>query len=128
MIVGALRPPIAPPTPLANAAPLLQPLFGSWQLAQEIVSSLDSRGSKYSCLPRAIFAAVGWLSAGHLTAGRPFGTAGGSSATTVAASESATSIPIITERSRKESPREKIMAIVQGARWEIREPLSGSEG
>ena len=43
MIVGALRPPTWPRTPVANASPFDQPFFGSWQLAQLIVSSRDSR-------------------------------------------------------------------------------------
>ena len=46
MIVGELRPPFCPRTPVANASPLDHPFFGSWQLAQLMVSSRDSRLSK----------------------------------------------------------------------------------
>ena len=59
---------------MATAAPLLQPFFGSWHVAQATVLSSDIRGSKYNCFPSAIFSAVGGFFAGCRTCGNPVGT------------------------------------------------------
>src|SRR3954447_11481794 len=73
MIVGALRPPFCPRTPVAKASAFDQPFLGSWQLAQLMVLSFDSRVSKYSCLPSSTFSAVCLLDSGQASFFSPSG-------------------------------------------------------
>src|SRR5687767_11799777 len=84
MIVGALRPPLSPPTPVANWSPFDQPFLGSWHEAQLMVLSIDSRLSKYSCFPKVTLAGVIGLSSGIRSGGSPLGMANGSAAPTEA--------------------------------------------
>src|SRR4051812_31126016 len=72
-MVGALRPPFCPRTPVAKGSSLDQPFLGSWQLAQLIVLSFDSRLSKYSCFPSSTFSAVCLLASGQASFFRPRG-------------------------------------------------------
>src|SRR5574337_1159849 len=64
MVTGALRPPTCPLIPVEVGRPSENPLSGAWQVAQATVPSADSRGSKYSALPRLIVSAVNGLSGG----------------------------------------------------------------
>src|SRR5262249_2756543 len=85
----------------ANGVPFDQPFFGSWQLAQLTVSSHDSRGSKYSCLPSSTFSGVSGLSAGTGTGFSPSGTLSGSAA-------NATSGSIATANKTKREANQRI--------------------
>src|SRR6266699_2473262 len=76
MTVGALRPPSCPRMPFGNFSPSVKPNFGSWQLAQEIVLSAESRLSKKSSQPSSAFSAEYSLPFGQGMATSPLGTFG----------------------------------------------------
>src|SRR5438034_11795979 len=65
MTVGEARPSTLLLKPLAVGSPSDHPNSGLWQLAHDRLRSDERRGSKNSCLPSSMRAALGWLSAGE---------------------------------------------------------------
>src|SRR5216684_1423917 len=63
-MVGALRCPTRPRIPIEVDLPSVNARAGSWQVLQATVPSADSRPSKNSFWPRAIFSGVCGLSGG----------------------------------------------------------------
>src|SRR5436190_10396559 len=73
MIVGALRFPFCFRMPVDTAAPSVYANCGSWQEAQDTVSSAERRFSKYKYRPSSAFACEYGLFAGQESGGRPKG-------------------------------------------------------
>src|SRR5262245_36795670 len=73
MRVGVLRVPFRPLIPRLISRLSVNARLGSWQLAQLMVSSLESFRSKKSRLPKSIFSRFGGLVVGKGTDGIPKG-------------------------------------------------------
>src|SRR5436305_11228079 len=73
MIVGALRLPFCFRMPVETAAPSVYANCGSWQEAQDKVSSAERRFSKYKYRPSSAFACEYGLFAGQESGGSPKG-------------------------------------------------------